>query len=159
MATETLEQTRPDPLESAKEAGLHYVTDTAPGIRRKRAGKNFSYIGVDGKPIRDERVLQRIKALGIPPAYEDVWICADPNGHLQATGRVDLLGGHAHTAIDGQAPRGARACHAAQHADLQRFLCVAGGGKGRDAQSQNGLLDEPTHALCLQVMVRTDQVN
>ena len=87
MATETLEQTRPDPLESAKEAGLHYVTDTAPGIRRKRAGKNFSYIGVDGKPIRDERVLQRIKALGIPPAYEDVWICADPNGHLQATGR------------------------------------------------------------------------
>jgi DNA topoisomerase-1 len=87
MTAETLDQTRPDPIESAKEAGLHYVTDTVPGIRRKRAGKNFSYLGVDGKPIRDERVLQRIRALGIPPAYEDVWICADPNGHLQATGR------------------------------------------------------------------------
>ena len=87
MTTETLEQTRPDPVASAKEAGLHYVSDTAPGIRRKRAGKNFSYTGTDGKPIRDERVLARIRALGIPPAYEDVWICADPNGHLQATGR------------------------------------------------------------------------
>ncbi len=76
-----------DPVKSARAAGLHYVTDTAPGIRRKRAGKGFSYIGLDGRPIRDPRELARIKALGIPPAYTDVWICPDPLGHLQATGR------------------------------------------------------------------------
>ncbi len=78
-----------DPIESAKTAGLRYVTDTGPGIRRKRAGKSFSYIGLDGQPIRDRIDLQRIKALGIPPAYHDVWICPLPNGHIQATGRDD----------------------------------------------------------------------
>ncbi len=51
-----------DPIESAKAAGLRYVTDTGPGIRRKRAGKNFSYIGVDGRPIRDRIDLQRINS-------------------------------------------------------------------------------------------------
>ena len=76
-----------DPVQSARAAGLHYVTDTTPGIRRKRAGKGFSYIGLDGRPLRDPRELARIKALGIPPAYTDVWICPDPLGHLQATGR------------------------------------------------------------------------
>ncbi len=75
-----------DPVESAKAAGLRYVTDAAPGIRRKRAGKHFSYIGLDGKPIRDRETLQRIRSLGIPPAYKDVWISPDPRGHLQATG-------------------------------------------------------------------------
>lgn len=76
-----------DPIESAQAAGLRYVHDTGPGIRRKRAGEDFVYIGLDGKPIRDKREIERIKALGIPPAYTDVWICPYANGHLQATGR------------------------------------------------------------------------
>jgi DNA topoisomerase I len=76
-----------DPLESAKAAGLRYVTDTTPGIRRKRTGRGFTYFGVDGRPIRDLRELHRIKSLGIPPAWTDVWICPLLYGHLQATGR------------------------------------------------------------------------
>jgi len=76
-----------DPIEAAKAAGLRYVTDTSPGIRRKRVGKHFSYIGLDGKPIRDPEELQRIKSLGIPPAWTNVWICPKKNGHIQATGR------------------------------------------------------------------------
>lgn len=76
-----------DPVQSAKAAGLRYVSDEMPGIRRKRAGKHFSYLGLDGKPIHDPEELQRIKSLGIPPAYTDVWICPLPNGHIQATGR------------------------------------------------------------------------
>ena len=76
-----------DPVESARAAGLRYVDDSSPGIRRKRAGKHFSYIGVDGKPIRDPDELGRIKALAIPPAWTQVWICPRANGHIQATGR------------------------------------------------------------------------
>lgn len=76
-----------DPVDSAKIAGLRYVTDTGPGIRRKRAGKSFSYSGLDGKPIRDRRELARIRSLGIPPAWTGVWICPNPLGHLQATGK------------------------------------------------------------------------
>lgn len=83
----TPESTKIEPIESARAAGLRYVSDEQPGIRRKRAGKNFRYIGVDGKPISDPAELERIKALGIPPAYNDVWICPYANGHLQATGR------------------------------------------------------------------------
>jgi DNA topoisomerase I len=73
--------------EAAKSAGLRYVSDGDPGIRRRRAGKGFSYIGVDGKPVRDKAELRRIKALAIPPAWNDVWICPLPQGHIQATGR------------------------------------------------------------------------
>jgi len=58
-----------------------------PGIRRKRAGKYFSYVGPDGRTIRDPAELQRIRRLAIPPAWTDVWICPLPHGHLQATGR------------------------------------------------------------------------
>ena len=76
-----------DPIESARAAGLRYVNDHQPGIRRKRVGKHFSYTGLDGKPIRDPAQLERIKALGIPPAWTDVWICPKENGHIQATGR------------------------------------------------------------------------
>lgn len=76
-----------DPVQSAKFAGLRYVCDDTPGIKRKRAGIGFSYIGVDGKPIRDPEELNRFKALVIPPAWTDVWICPLRNGHLQATGR------------------------------------------------------------------------
>jgi DNA topoisomerase I len=76
-----------DPSESAAEAGLRYVDDSRPGIRRKRAGSGFSYFGPDGKRIQDARTLLRIKHLVIPPAWTDVWICTNPLGHLQATGR------------------------------------------------------------------------
>lgn len=76
-----------DPVESAKAAGLRYVYDTRPGIRRRRYGKGFRYIGIDGAVINDAEVLGRIKSLAIPPAWTDVWICNNPNGHLQATGR------------------------------------------------------------------------
>src|SRR5689334_5397817 len=77
----------PTPLDSAAAAGLRYVSDARPGIRRKRAGRHFRYVGPDGQPLRDPTVLRRIKALAIPPAWTDVWICPDPNGHVQATAR------------------------------------------------------------------------
>jgi DNA topoisomerase-1 len=76
-----------DPVESARAAGLRYVSDLKPGIRRKKAGAHFSYIGIDGKPIHDEQTLKRIRALAIPPAWSDVWICPYERGHIQATGR------------------------------------------------------------------------
>lgn len=76
-----------DPAEAAKMAGLRYVSDKKPGIRRERSGEQFSYIGVDGQPITDEKTLQRIHSLAIPPAWTDVWICPHPRGHIQATGR------------------------------------------------------------------------
>jgi DNA topoisomerase-1 len=68
------------------EEGLRYVTDAAPGYSRKRAGKSFSYHDKDGKRITNPDILSRIKSIGIPPAYESVWICTSPNGHIQATG-------------------------------------------------------------------------
>ena len=76
-----------DSAEAAQSAGLRYVTDATPGIRRKRAGRGFSYVGPDGKVIRDAATLARIRSLAIPPAYTDVWICSAPSGHIQATGR------------------------------------------------------------------------
>lgn len=75
-----------DPVQSARAAGLRYVLDAGPGIRRRRAGKGFAYTGPDGRPIRDPGTLKRIRSLVIPPAWTDVWICPDPGGHLQATG-------------------------------------------------------------------------
>jgi DNA topoisomerase-1 len=63
------------------------MDDRSPGIRRRRTRAGFSYTDVRGKPVRDEAEVARIKALAIPPAYEDVWICPHPHGHLQATGR------------------------------------------------------------------------
>jgi DNA topoisomerase-1 len=76
-----------DSIEAAKSAGLRYVKDGAPGISRRRAGKGFIYTNSDGNLIRDIAELRRIKALAIPPAWRDVWICPLANGHLQATGR------------------------------------------------------------------------
>ncbi len=78
-----------DPEKSAERAGLNYVHDDSPGITRRRAGKGFSYKDVKGKTIKDETVRARINALAIPPAYSDVWICPDPDGHIQATGLDD----------------------------------------------------------------------
>lgn len=57
-----------------------------PGMRRRRAGKGFSYLDEDGERVTDDDVVDRIRSLAIPPAWEDVWICSDPNGHIQATG-------------------------------------------------------------------------
>jgi DNA topoisomerase-1 len=76
-----------DPTATAQTAGLHYVSDTTPGIRRQRVGKGFRYLRTDGGVIRDREVLGRVKVLAIPPAWRAVWICPDPQGHLQATGR------------------------------------------------------------------------
>ena len=76
-----------NPLESAKAAGLRYVSDTSPGIQRKKRGKGFQYVNSDGTTVRDKDVLARIKSLAIPPAWTNVWICNNPKGHLQATGR------------------------------------------------------------------------
>jgi len=73
--------------ELAAAAGLVYVVDTAPGIRRRRAGKSFVYLDPDRRRLVDEATLDRIRKLAIPPAYSDVWICANARGHLQATGR------------------------------------------------------------------------
>jgi DNA topoisomerase-1 len=67
--------------------GLVWVCDTEPGIHRVRKGDGFEYFDANGRPVRDEETLARIRRLAIPPAYESVWICADPRGHLQATGR------------------------------------------------------------------------
>ena len=66
---------------------LRYVTDAEPGLTRRRNGRGFAYFDARGRRVRSERVLQRIRALAIPPAYTDIWICASPDGHLQATGR------------------------------------------------------------------------
>ncbi len=73
--------------QAAEEAGLVYVSDTEPGITRRRAGPGFSYCNPDGTVVRDAATLARIRALAIPPAYTDVWICRRANGHVQATGR------------------------------------------------------------------------
>jgi DNA topoisomerase-1 len=85
------------PPEAARAAGLRYVDDRQPGLRRRRAGKKvrqgkrwaetFLIEGPDGRPVRDHATLERIAKLAIPPAWEQVWICPDPQGHLQATGR------------------------------------------------------------------------
>src|SRR5437764_938656 len=74
-------------IEAAEEAGLRYVSDASPGYTRKAKGDDFEYFDTEGKPIRDEQRLLRIKRLAIPPAWTKVWICPSANGHIQATGR------------------------------------------------------------------------
>lgn len=74
-------------VDAAADAGLIYVSDATAGIRRIRRGSRFSYVSPDNRAVRDPEVLLRIARLAVPPAYEDVWICANPRGHLQATGR------------------------------------------------------------------------
>jgi DNA topoisomerase-1 len=81
--------TSTEPVAAAKAVGLRYVTDDSPGIQRRRSrdGQGFYYVDVNGKRIRDRSTVSRIAALGIPPAWENVWICPLENGHIQATGR------------------------------------------------------------------------
>ncbi len=71
----------------ANAVGLRYVRGDAPGIARRKAGRGFAYSHPSGRPVRDSATLARIRTLAIPPAWTDVWICSDPDGHLQATGR------------------------------------------------------------------------
>ena len=78
---------RKDGISSARDAGLSYTTDHRPGIRRLGRPKAFRYLDPHGKPLRSATDLARIRALVIPPAWTDVWICPTPRGHLQATGR------------------------------------------------------------------------
>ena len=80
-------QTIVDPRDAAESAGLRYVSDERPGIRRKKMGTGFSYVRADGSRLMERGALKRIKALAIPPAWTDVWICPFPDGHIQATGR------------------------------------------------------------------------
>jgi DNA topoisomerase-1 len=76
-----------DPARSARKAGLRYVSAGPVGIRRRRAGRGFVYLDPAGRRIRDARTLRRVRALVIPPAWRDVWICPIAGGHLQAVGR------------------------------------------------------------------------
>ncbi len=76
-----------DPELHAEEAGLRYLSDDVPGVRRRRTGKGFSYIGPDGRRITDAGWIAWFKALAIPPAWTDVWVSPTRRGHVQATGR------------------------------------------------------------------------
>jgi DNA topoisomerase-1 len=78
-----------DPKEAAEAVGLNYASVDEPGIQRRRAGKGFSYKDPRGQTITDPAELSRIRKLAIPPAYHSVWICPDPNGHIQAVGYDD----------------------------------------------------------------------
>jgi DNA topoisomerase-1 len=75
------------PVQSARVAGLRHVSDAGPGLTRKRAADGFRYLNAEGRAVRDRATLARIRALAIPPAWENVWICPREDGHLQATGR------------------------------------------------------------------------
>ena len=90
-ATEATERTvssgAADAVDAARSAGLYYVSDQTTGIRRVRSGKGFRFVTDDGRAVRDPAELKRIRALVIPPAWTDVWICASPRGHIQAIGR------------------------------------------------------------------------
>ena len=80
-------RTVPEPVDSARAAGLRHVSDREPGIRRIMGPLGFRYLGPDGRTIRQASELKRIRALAVPPAWTDVWICRDGRGHIQATGR------------------------------------------------------------------------
>ena len=78
---------RTHPVQSAKDAGLRYVSDNSPGITRKKHGSSFTYVRPDGRTVRDPDELLRFRQLAIPPAWTNVWICPSANGHIQAVGR------------------------------------------------------------------------
>lgn len=87
MKTKCLAEIAMNPRKGVRRIGLRYVTDAMPGIRRYRRGKSFFYRTPTGRVLANPHELRRIQSLVIPPAWEDVWICPLPNGHLQATGR------------------------------------------------------------------------
>ena len=71
----------------ARRLGLRFVSDSEPGLKRRRNGGRFAYFHSDGRPVRSDAVIRRIRSVAIPPAYRDVWICGRPDGHIQATAR------------------------------------------------------------------------
>lgn len=73
--------------EEPRSVGLTWSSDEAPGLSRRRSGRGFCYRDAEGRLVREPDVLDRIRGLAIPPAWEEVWICPDPSGHIQATGR------------------------------------------------------------------------
>lgn len=75
------------PAALAEAAGLVYVSDSEPGFQRRRAGRGFTYVDSTGHVVRDPALRARFQALAIPPAWREVWICANPDGHLLVTGR------------------------------------------------------------------------
>jgi DNA topoisomerase I len=85
------EQAVVDPEDAAESVGLRYVSDARPGIQRRKSGTGFFYLRADGAKLSELNVLRRIKALAVPPAWTDVWICPSADGHIQATGR-DIKG-------------------------------------------------------------------
>ena len=76
-----------DPKDAAESVGLKYVSDGRAGVRRKKVGTGFAYTRADGSKLLEKDILKRIKALAVPPAWTDVWICPFSDGHIQATGR------------------------------------------------------------------------
>lgn len=74
-------------VDAPRVPGLVYVDDTAPGFGRRRCGRGFVYLDVEGAPLHDEDTIERLRALVVPPAWTEVWFCVDPAGHIQATGR------------------------------------------------------------------------
>jgi DNA topoisomerase I len=80
-----------DPKEAAESVGLRYVSDARPGIHRKKVGSGFTYVRPDRSKLIEREIIKRIKALAVPPAWTDGWICPFADGHIQATGR-DMKG-------------------------------------------------------------------
>ena len=83
----TFASDRESAIESARKVGLRYVSDASAGLQRERVGTRFRYRDADGRVVRNRETLARIKALVIPPAWNEVWICALANGHIQVTAR------------------------------------------------------------------------
>jgi len=90
LSHKVLLQVDHDYEKAASAAHLRYVSDAGPGISRMKKGKGYCYL-LEGKPVKDEEQLRRIKGLAIPPSWSEVWICPVANGHIQATG-LDLRG-------------------------------------------------------------------
>ena len=128
--------------------GLRWSSDKTPGIRRVRRGSSFSYLDSKGRVLRDAEQLERIRRLAIPPAWEDVWICADAEGHLQATGR-DARGRKQYRYHElWQAGRGET-----KFANLLRFGGVLPRIRARVERALAGP-DEPTRDRVLAALVR-----
>lgn len=119
---------RAESRHAARAAGLRYVEDAAPGIRRQRKGTGFAYTDARGRPVRDPATLSRIRALAIPPAWQEVWICPSAQGHIQATGR-DARGRkqyryHAQWSAAREAEKHRRICEFARRLPQLRAHCL-----------------------------------
>lgn len=132
--------------------GLVYVTDDAPGIRRVARGAGFVYRREDGRLVRDEGELRRIRALAIPPAWRDVWICPKANGHLQATGR-DARGRKQHR----YHPRWTSVRDEAKYSRMLAFAAALPGLRRRTAAdlSARGLPRRKVLATVVQLLEKT----